>query len=322
MEILSKFFTKEKKETKSDMHEYTAPNDNKPTHKIFLYDRDFYIDELDSLNLKNCPIFEADETRLCHALISKGDKCLDIGANIGYYTVLFSRLVGPTGKVIAIEPDPSNFDILVKNCTPEITSEIVTVHKVALGDENTQAALFKSKDNHGMHRLYPSVCCSEESTNVKVVRGDDLLDRGVDFLKIDIEGYELPALKGLENTISNSENIKILSEFSPLSISEAGFSAKALINMLLDMGLAPLELVNGFWRQLNPKDLLSAVEIADKIDINSLTENMRNQTNQEIADAAAAALINSGYPRPLLENFLWLSPYNLGETVNKLKKEV
>jgi len=50
-------------------------------------------------------------------LIAPGDVCLDIGANIGYYSVLFSNLVGPKGKVIAIEPDPDNFQLLIKNCT-------------------------------------------------------------------------------------------------------------------------------------------------------------------------------------------------------------
>lgn len=321
MKLLSKLFSKEKKQAAINTSPTHIKTEQETTNKIFLYDREFYIDELDSLNLKNSPIFEPEETRLCQTLISKGDKCLDIGANIGYYTVLFSKLVGPTGKVIAIEPDPNNFDLLEKNCAPEISTGLVTVHKIALGDENTEAALFKSKDNHGMHRLYSSVCCSEETTTVQVFRGDELINDRIDFLKIDIEGYEFPALKGLEKTISNSENIKILSEFSPLSISEAGFSAKALINMLLDMGLAPLALSNDMWIPLNPNDLLSAVEISESIDIKALTETMKDQTNQEIADAAAAALIQAGYKRPLLENFLWLSPYDVGKITDKLKKE-
>lgn len=320
MEFLRKLFSKEKcKEKKSP--NTLSEIEQKSTNKVYLYDREFYIDELDSLNLKAAPIFEPEETRLCEGLISKGDKCLDIGANIGYYTVLFSKLVGPTGKVIAFEPDPDNFHLLEKNCTREISSGYVSVYKKALGDMNTEAALFKSKDNHGMHRLYSSVCCSDEHTNVQVVRGDDLIDDKIDFIKIDIEGYEFPALKGLLKTISNSENIKILSEFSPLSISEAGFSAKALVSMLLDIGLAPLELTNGNWRPLNPSSLLSSVEISEKIDINTLTKNMKDQTNQEIAEAAAESLIKAGYTRPLLENFLWLSPYDVSSIVKKLSKE-
>lgn len=317
MEILRKLFSRQKSKINDDQTS-SITNGLKHGQRICLYDRDFYIDELDSLNLRVDHIFEPEETKLCKSLISGGDKCLDIGANIGYYTVLFSKLAGSEGKVIAIEPDSNNFELLELNCAPEIASGLVSVYKLAFGDENMEAALYKSKDNHGMHRLYSSVCCSDDHTNVQVVRGDDLIKDDIDFLKIDIEGYEFPALKGLVNTISNSRNIKILSEFSPLSISEAGFSAKALVNMLLDLRLVPLELSNGSWLPLDPKELISTAEICEKIDIILLTKNMKSKTNQEIAEAAAESLIKAGYNRPLLENFLWLSPYDVDNVIRKL----
>lgn len=316
--ILRKLFFNKKNNHQNSNNNLKTSNKNQPNNKVILFNRDFYIDELDSLNLKKSSIFEPDETDLCKSLISKGDSCLDIGANIGYYTALFTNLVGLKGQIISFEPDLDNFNLLEKNCLSDISAGIVTIHKVALGEENTQAALYKSKDNHGMHRLYSSVCCSDISTEVQVVRGDDLLDQEIDFLKIDIEGYEFSALKGLENTILNSKNIKILSEFSPLSIKEAGFSPITLINMLLNMKLIPFELKSNSWHQLNSKELLSSLDLIENIDINLLKKDLKSKTNQEIAEAASNVLLTSGYNRPLLENLLWVKSYNLKSVLDKL----
>ena len=293
-------------------------NDYSLDNQITLHGRPFYVDELDSLELKINPIFEPEETRLCMALISPGDTCLDIGANIGYYTVLFSHYVGSTGKVIAIEPDPENFLLLKQNCSQDIASNIASLHQVALGEEAGMAPLFKSKDNHGMHRLYSSVCCSSDSSTVSVIRGDSLNIGVVDFLKIDIEGYEPPALSGLKNTISASKTIKILTEFSPLSIREAEFSCRSLVEMLLEHELVPLENVNSVWQPLHHNNLLAASDIADQIDIAALTKNMKNQSNTQIAESAATALLAVGYPRPLLENLVWVPRTNIEEVIDKL----
>ncbi len=287
--------------------------------RIFLHGHSFYVDPLDSLGLRDNPIFEYEETKLCNALISQGDICLDIGANIGYYTSLFSTIVGTSGKVIAVEPDPENYALLELNCTPYIkNTHNISLHQVALSDANGEALLFKSKDNHGMHRLYSSVCCSNESSEVQVIRGDDLLTGPVDFIKIDIEGYELSALKGLKDTINASQNIKIITEFSPLSISEAGFLSRDVIKVLVDYDLVPLENKDGNWVSIPSSELLKAADIADSINITDLTQNMSDKSNQEIAEAAQNALIDTQYPRPLLENLLWVRPSSLEETLSKL----
>jgi FkbM family methyltransferase len=285
---------------------------------ITLHNRPFYIDELDSLDLRSNPIFEPEETRLCNALISSGDTCLDIGANIGYYSVLFAKLVGPSGKVIAAEPDPDNFKLLKKNSSLCENANTISLHQTAFGNEEKVTALFKSKDNHGMHRLYSSICCSEESSSVSVVLGDSLNIVDIDFLKIDIEGYELPALSGLKKTIENSPKIKILTEYSPLSISEAGFSPRAMIELMLSFGLTPLENLNGIWGEVSPDNLLLAADLAEKVDMPSFTKSMKNQTNQEITDSASAALLKVNYPRPLLENLVWLPPQDVAATIDRV----
>ena len=283
-----------------------------------VHNRLFYIDEIDSLNLKATPIFEPEETNLCIKLINKGDICLDIGANIGYYTILFSDKVGESGKVIAFEPDNTNYLILEKNCHKEINNNIVLLYKNALSDNNKKEFLYKSKDNHGMHRLYPSVCCSEDKIEVSVISGDSLNIGSVDFIKIDIEGYEYLALKGLSETIKKSNNIKILSEFSPLSVLEAGFSTQSLLDMMFSFGLAPIEYKDGKWDQASPDDLITAAKVADTINIKKLKNELKSKTNLEIANLASEALIQAKYPRPLLENILWVPPYEVMKVINTI----
>jgi len=78
-------------------------------HKIFL-------DSLDSLRLSINGIYEEFETQMLKKIINKEETVVDIGANIGYYTLIFAKLVGDKGKVFAFEPEPNNFELLKKKC--------------------------------------------------------------------------------------------------------------------------------------------------------------------------------------------------------------
>jgi methyltransferase, FkbM family len=184
--------------------------------------RSFWVDSADSLDIAKAGIFEPVETALAQILIKPGDRVLDIGANMGYYTVLFADWVGPSGIVNAIEPDPYNFALLNENTQDFQKEDRVRLHALALSEATGTAKLFRSKDNVGMHRLYDSICCDGSFTEVAVCCGDDLALAPLDFIKIDIEGFEIFALRGLSNTLANSPNVKILCEFSPISMMEAG----------------------------------------------------------------------------------------------------
>lgn len=116
-------------------------------HKMFL-------DSKDSLNLSINGIYEPLQTELVKKEIKKGDVVLDIGANIGYYTLIFAKLVGEDGKVFVFEPAPTNFSFLKKNVEINSYKNVVLVQK-AVSNKTGKLKLYLSEDNIGDHRISP-----------------------------------------------------------------------------------------------------------------------------------------------------------------------
>lgn len=268
------------------------------------------VDAADSLALRaNHGVFEPDETALCQQLINCGDRVLDIGANIGYYTLLFSDLVSPHGHVTAIEPDQQNLSCLRRNLAGQLADGIVSLHQVALGNQAHNARLFRSEENTGMHRLYASVCCGEDSIEVAVIEGDSLQLGALDFIKIDIEGYEPAALQGLAATLKQSHKLKILCEFSPLSLWEAGFSPIVFLEDMRAYGFQLLVKENSAWQTGFFDEMIRALRQIPSSAVTQFISGLnRAGGNQAIVQQVAAFLEQHGYRRPLLENILFVAP--------------
>ncbi|EKD97879.1 MAG: hypothetical protein ACD_23C00695G0001, partial [uncultured bacterium] len=277
------------------------------------------IDSLDSLGLAcNDGVFEAEEVALCCLLLNKGDRVLDIGANIGYFTLLFGGLVSPTGNVFAVEPDAKNYDLLQKNLARNPTAGLVSSHQTALGSQASSARLYHSDSNNGMHRLYASVCCTDDSTEVPVIAGDSLNLAPLDLIKIDIEGYEPAALQGLSSTLAHSPNLKILSEFSPLSIWEAGFSPIRFLNEMQNHKFHLFCNESGGWRETSFESILAELEKIPESAVAGFLQGFAQERNiQVIVQQAADFLIQHGYSRPVVENVLFVAPGAM-EQVNLL----
>lgn len=122
--------------------------------------------------------------------IKEGYTVLDIGANIGFYSLLMSRMVGDSGKVYAFEPEPRNFEILQKNIAlNKITNVIVS--NLALSDKVGKSFMELSSDS-GQHRL------SDSGVEIQTTTIDEYFkDTKIDFIKMDAEGSEGKILKGM-----------------------------------------------------------------------------------------------------------------------------
>lgn len=202
-------------------------------HKMFLDSRNAVI----SPRLSAYGIFEPSETEIVKKGIKKGDIVLDIGAHIGYYTLIFAKLVGEKGRIFAFEPDPDNFDLLSKNITANKYQNVTLVRKGVL-NKNGKAKLYLSQDNTGDHRIYDHRD-SRKSIEIETIRLDDYFKNykgRIDFIKMDIEGVEGSAIQGMFNLLNRNKDLKILTEFWPHALKEFGTDPEEYLKLLTGLG--------------------------------------------------------------------------------------
>src|SRR3989344_7663239 len=177
-------------------------------------------------------VFEEFETELVRSCVKPGMRVADIGAHVGYFTILLAKLVGESGKVHAFEPEPNNFEILKKNVAGNSFNN-VTLYSRALSDRAERAKLFLDKSNLGNMSL--------EDKNIPQGSGGGALEvetaildsvlGGIklDFIKIDVQGAEGLVLGGAENSIFKNPDVKILMEFWPYGLKNMGTDPLVLL---------------------------------------------------------------------------------------------
>jgi FkbM family methyltransferase len=218
-----------------------------------------WLDEKDALELATKEIYEPVETALVKKALRPGDVFIDIGANIGYYTLLAARLVGPHGRVVAFEPDPSNFQCLGKNICLNGYSNVVPVN-LAVSDRSQNAHLFRSKTNAGDHRIWdPGE--TRERIPIRTVSLDAYfkkLDKRVQFIKMDIQGAEAKALQGMKGLIRSNRAVKLVAEFCGKNLEKCGSDPKRFLAALKGLGFRIYEISekNGTVEPVTPAYLL------------------------------------------------------------------
>lgn len=158
--------------------------------------------------------FITEEIVLKH--IKKGQTVVDAGAQIGYYSVLFGKLVGSKGKVFAFEPDTRNFEILAKNLRVNKLKNVKPV-RAALADFVGTRRFFTNPVNRGASSFTSPEIDGVISSNVAVTTLDEFFKKttpNIDFLKIDVEGAEHLVLRGAKTILEQSKLLMLL-EFFP-----------------------------------------------------------------------------------------------------------
>jgi FkbM family methyltransferase len=183
------------------------------------------------------------ERRLLKNILSDGAVVVDAGANIGIYSQLLSHCVGPTGAVHSFEPSPENFKHL-QSATRKLAN--VRLSQAALGECSGRAKLYLSDKLNVDHRTYMTEEESRHTVPIDIIALDDYFKLGqrVDLIKMDIQGYELHGLRGASRVLADNSDLKLLVEFWPYGLKQAGVNWAELLNTLQSKSMLVSEITN------------------------------------------------------------------------------
>ncbi len=192
-------------------------------------------------------LWESHVTGWMHDHLRPGGVMVDVGANIGYFTVLAAQLVGPEGRVVAVEASPPLSDIVRRNVAMNGHRSTVTVWNRAAWSGSERLQLHQrvhygansSLAGAGSANL-EDLADTEVTVEVEAVPLDDLLDglERIDVLKLDVEGAEVHALQGLARTLAAHPEMKLMVEWAPEQIRLMGDDPADMVALLTGAGFA------------------------------------------------------------------------------------
>ncbi len=194
--------------------------------------------------------------RVVMSYVKPGMRVCDIGANFGYYTLLMAKAVGQSGRVFSAEINPRLLELLRKSISVNGFQDQVTLLDVAAWDSN-ESLSFTFDENYSGGGYVQSRTTGEAVTSqhVQAQRLDTLIEGPVDVIKIDIEGAEERALRGLERTIDASRRLVIVSEFLTGSFTDP----VAFLEFYAQRGFTIQEITPaGVGRQRSPSEIVAS----------------------------------------------------------------
>jgi FkbM family methyltransferase len=180
-------------------------------------------------------IYEQETTYFIRNYLKENDIVYDVGANIGYFTLEFARAVGKNGKVHSFEPHPEIFKVLQRNIKRNHYNN-VTMHNVACSDKNGEGELYFSTENEGNHKIVKNINSNNSKVVSTVKLSDFVLKEKPRLIKMDIEGAELLALKGVGNDILKIENIDFILEYHPYEMSFFEIEGEQVLDFFMSSG--------------------------------------------------------------------------------------
>lgn len=182
--------------------------------------------------------FESAETDVVRAELAAGGTFVDVGAHIGWFTVLAGHLVGPTGAVLAFEPFPASFERLRRNVSANGLDHVRIEHVAVSSSAGELTVGVQAGSDSGSVTAGPGA--AEGLETVHAQRLDDLVDDDVevDLLKIDVEGHEAAVLAGGPSTLARTR--AVLVELNAPALSAAGSGEAEVLDLLADAGLRPV----------------------------------------------------------------------------------
>ena len=183
---------------------------NLPTNYTQALKRSHYRWQINSKKFKS----DEPEYNLLKKWIKTGDSVIDVGANVGHYSLELSKLVGPTGRVFAFEPHPENFELLSSNVLFSPYRNL-SLFNIALGSSISNVCM-ETPIVEGMKNLYRCNISKYGKLSVFCMPLDCICKEiDISFIKIDAEGYEYEVLKGMRTIIKKFNPVLIIEGYSP-----------------------------------------------------------------------------------------------------------
>lgn len=204
--------------------------------------------------------WEMMTTKIMQKYLKKGMVVVDIGANIGYYSLLAAKRVGPSGKVYAFEPAPENYAALKKNIEMNGYTNIIPVQK-AVADKNGVVPFLLDVKEPLAHRIQDNGD-KKNNIEVSVVTLDDFFkdkEKQIDIIKIDAEGSEMFVLEGMRRILTENKNLVVFSEFCP--------------HLLEVSGVRPIDYLNKFTENdFKVYEIDEQKQVMKEADFNEITQ--------------------------------------------------
>lgn len=182
--------------------------------------------------------YDTESREAIEGILEEGDVFVDLGANIGFFTLIAARIVGESGKVFAFEPTPGTKKFLTRNVSENDFDDRVVIEGYAVTDK-----CGKARFNVTELSECNSICDSEDA-NTNVIEVDTIsLDEyflktpsSINLIKMDIEGQEFPAMRGMKEIVKANPDIKIIFEYHKQHIKENNLASVEIFQLLEDYG--------------------------------------------------------------------------------------
>ena len=213
-------------------------------------------------------VHEPDATNylLEHLKLEPGDVVFDIGGNIGWFSLILNKIAAAAPvDIFSFEPDPTNFGLLEENIRLNNATAITPVQAAVAQESGTMTLHLFGKSNRGRHSLL--AIHEGDTIEIDTVTLDEfwndrqLADRVPRFIKMDIEGFELMALKGASAVLRRCPLVML--EFSPTYMRAAGLAPADLIDLMTSLGFSPNVLSDGALTPVDASELRDSDQHVD-----------------------------------------------------------
>ena len=187
-------------------------------------------------------LYEPAVTELFQRIVSQGMGVVDLGANVGYHTLLLSQLVSPSGRVYAFEPDPIIYAALIKNIKLNGCRNVAAVCQAVA---NSTGSMTLVRDPYGCEGILTNKIDDKskgDRLTVQTVALDHFFAAQgwptIDLIKLDIEGSEKAALEGMRELSRRSPHLQLIMELNWVKLSQASVTREALGLVLQELGFS------------------------------------------------------------------------------------